>query len=130
MADTGRKRGILSYLNFAAALLALATIIAGLAAPGFAYSTFDTMLIIILAASIVVSVLSFFVPLGFLSLLAAALHGCAFGRTIFCAGPVIADKVNNISFQGGSFAMVVVYLTLTGIACVLMIVSCFLSEVK
>ena len=75
-------------------------------------------------------ILGFLFPLDFMPLVTAALFGCALGRTVFRAAPVIADKANNINFQGGSFTMVVVYLCLIGVACLLLIVSCFQRETK
>ena len=130
MAKTGEKRTIWAYFGIVAAVLAVATIAAGLIAPGFAYSTFDSMVIIFLAVGAAVSLLSFFSGLDFLPLIAAAVLGCAFGRIIYRAAPVIADKANNISFQGGSFEMVMVYIALTGAAAILMIIACFNREVK
>ena len=128
MAAKENKRTPWAFLPLIAAVLALATIVIGLIAPGFAYSTFDTPLIIMLAAGILGSILCFLVRLDFLPLLTAAVYGCAFGRVLYRAAPVIADKANNISFQGGNFETVVLYIALTGLACILMIVACFHRE--
>ena len=130
MMSTGKKKTLWAFVGIVAAVLAVATIVAGLVAPGFAYSTFDTLLIVLLAVGAALGILSFVLPLDFLPLLTTAVFGCAFGRAIYRAAPVIADKANNISFQGGSFAMVVVYLTLIGVACLILIVSCFQRETK
>jgi hypothetical protein len=125
-----KKNTVWAYLGLVCAALALATIVAGLVAPGFAHSTFDTILIVLLLFGIVAAVLNFFLNWDFLPLVAAAFYGCGLGRIIFRGAEVIADKANNINFVGGSFEMVMVYIILMVLACVIAIVCCFRQNKK
>ena len=42
--------------------------------------------------------------------------------------PVVVDKINNISFQGGNFNSVAVYMVMMLIACVLSFIACFIKK--
>lgn len=118
------------YLAFVPMALAIATIVAVAVKPGFAYGNFDSLTVIFLAVGIALQVVSVFWDQDFVPVLATAMYGCGLGRIIENGGSVIADKMNNISFVGGDFNMVALYIGLMLLCCVIMVICCFASQRK
>lgn len=124
------NRTIWFYLSFAAMALALATIIAASVKPGFAYGNFDSLTVVFLALGIAVQIAALFWEQDFMPVAATALYACGLGRIIENGGSVIADKLNNISFVGGNFDMVALYIALMLVCCAVMVVCCFMPQRK
>lgn len=124
------NRTIWFYLSFLPMALALATIIAVSVKPGFAYGNFDSLTVIFLALGFAVQVATLFWEQDFMPVVATGLYGCALGRIIENGGSVIADKMNNISFVGGNFDLVAMYIVFMLVCCAVMIVCCFMPQRK
>lgn len=124
-----KKRGLYYYLMLAAAVIALITVILGATQKAMTTNyNFSLPLIIVMVAGIVVVVLHLFIGLDFMPLLVSILFSAGFGMIIDQGLPVIVDKINNISFQGGNFNSVASYVAMMLAACALCFVSCFLKK--
>ena len=60
----------------------------------------------------------------------SVLLSAGFGMIINEGLPVIVDKINDISFQGGNFPLVMTYVIMSFAACLLSIIACFLKKRK
>lgn len=125
------KRGFAYILLIAAAVLALVTVIMGATQKAMTLNmNFSLPLILSLSAACAVVVLHFFIDFGFLTLLSSVLFSLGFGMIINEGLPVIVDKINGISFQGGNFPLVAAYSVMSFVACVLSFVACFTKKKK
>lgn len=124
-----KKKGAYYYLLLLATVLALVTVILGATQKAMTTNhNFSLPLIIVMVAGIVVVALSTFVNFDFIPLLVSILYSVGFGMIFNQGLPVIVDKVNNISFQGGNFNSVATYVAMMAVACLLCFVSCFLKK--
>lgn len=124
-----KKKGLYSYLLILAAILALVTVILGVTQKAMTTNyNFSTPLIIVMAAGVVVAAASLFVKFDFMPLLVSILFSVGFGMIIDQGLPVIVDKINNISFQGGNFNSVAAYVAMMAVACILCFIACFTKK--
>lgn len=124
-----KKKSLYVYLIAVGAVLALITVILGATQKAMTTNyNFSQPLILVMAAAVIVGVLNFFLNLDFLPLLASMLFSVGFGMIFDQGLPVVVDKLNNISFQGGKFEQVALYMALMLIACILSFVACFIKK--
>lgn len=124
-----KNKGLYFYLLLLAAILSMITVVLG--ATQHAMTTnmnFSTRLIIALVAGIVLVIANLFVDFDFWPLLPAVCFFLSFGMILNEGLPVVVDKINNISFQGGKFELVAAYLAMMAVASILGIVSCFIKK--
>ena len=122
-------KGIHVYLILLASVLALITVCLGATRQAMTTNAnFSTPLILVMAAGILCGVLNLFSRVDFLPLVASVLFSAGFGMIFDQGLPVVVDRLNNITFQGGDFTQVVLYLSLMAAACLLSIVSCFMKK--
>ena len=124
------NRTVWFYISFLPVLLAIVTLIAVAVKPGFAYGNFDIATVIFLAFGIAVQIAALFWEQDFMPVVATGLYACGLGRIIENGGSVIADKMNGISYVGGDFTMVALYIVLMFICCLCMVACCFLPQRK
>lgn len=124
-----KKRGLYSWLLVVSAILALITVILGATQKAMTTNyNFSTPLIIVMVAGVVAAIVNLFLRLDFMPLLASILFSVGFGMIFDQGLPVVVDKINNISFQGGNFNSVAVYMVMMLIACVLSFIACFIKK--
>lgn len=124
-----KKKGLHYILLLVASVLALITVILGATQKAMTTNyNFSLPLIIVMAVGIVVVVINLFLDLDFLPLLVSVLYSVGFGMIIDQSLPVIVDKINNISFQGGNFNSVAAYVAMMAVACILCFVACFIKK--
>lgn len=123
-----RKPNISFYLQLLGAILAVVTLILGLDGGALSQNrNFGIEMIAVVALFFVTAIAPIVVRLKFWALVPAVCSFVAFGLAISGGAAVIVDKINNISFVGGNFTMVVTFLILLGISCILSIAACFVS---
>ena len=121
-----KKKGLYSWLIVVGAVLALITVVLGATQKAMTTNyNFSQPLIIVMIAAVVVGALNFFLDFDFLPLLASVLFSVSFGMIFDQGLPVVVDKLNNITFQGGKYEQVAFYMVMMLIACVLSFVACF-----
>ena len=121
-----KNKGLYAWLIAVSTVLAVITLILGSTQKAMTTNyNFSMPLIVVMAVSIVVGVLTFFLDFDFLPLLASVLFSVSFGMIFDQGLPVVVDKINNISFQGGNFSQVALYLALK--VCSARIVPCHFS---
>lgn len=124
-----KNKGLWRILLLAGAVLALVTLVLGATQKAMTTNyNFSLPLIIVLIAGIAAAVASFFTDLDFMPLLASVLFSAGFGMIIDQGLPVIVDKINNISFQGGKFPLVAAFTAMMLMACILSFVACFTKK--
>lgn len=124
-----KKKGLYFYLLLLAAILSAVTLALGSVQHAMTTNmNISTGLTIALAAGIVLVIANFFVNFDFWPLLPAVCFFLSFGMILNEGLPVVVDKINNISFQGGNFESVAAYLAMMAAASVLGIVSCFVKK--
>lgn len=124
-----KKKGLYSYLLVLAAILALVTVILGATQKAMTTNyNFSLPLIIVMAVSVVAAAANLFVRFDFMPLLTSILFSVGFGMIIDQGLPVIVDKINNISFQGGNFQSVAAYVAMMAVACILSFIACFTKK--
>lgn len=124
-----KKKGLYFYLLLLAAILSAVTLALGSVHHAMTTNmNISTGLTIALAAGIVLVIANFFVNFDFWPLLPAVCFFLSFGMILNEGLPVVVDKINNISFQGGNFESVAAYLAMMAAASVLGIVSCFVKK--
>ena len=113
------KKEVDCILMSAAAVLALVTVIMGATQKAMTLNVnFSLQLILSLSAAVTVAILRFFANFDFLPLAMSVLLSAGF------------DKINDISFQGGNFPLVMTYVIMSFAACLLSIIACFLKKRK
>ena len=126
-----KNKGLYYVLMAVAAILAVVTAIMGATQKAMTLNVnFSIPLIISLAAGAIFVLVNAFVDFDFLPLLSSVLFSAGFGMIINEGLPVIVDKINDISFQGGNFSLVAAYVGMSFIACLLSFVACFLKKKK
>ena len=124
-----KNKGLYAWLIAVSTVLAVITLILGSTQKAMTTNyNFSMPLIVVMAVSIVVGVLTFFLDFDFLPLLASVLFSVSFGMIFDQGLPVVVDKINNISFQGGNFSQVALYLALMLTACILSFIACFVKK--
>jgi hypothetical protein len=124
-----KQKGLYYVLQLVASLLALVTLILGATQQAMTTNqNFSTGLMVALAVGIVLVVANLFVDLDFWPLLPSVSFFLGLGMIVNEGLPVVVDKINNISFQGGNFEMVAAYLVMMLVASVLSIIACFVKE--
>lgn len=124
-----KKRGLYYYLLLAASVLALITVILGATQKAMTTNyNFSLPLIIVMVVGIIVVVVNLFIDFDFMPLLASVLYSISFGMIFDQGLPVIVDKINNISFQGGNFNSVAAYIGMMLVACILCFAACFIKK--
>ena len=124
-----KKKGLYFYLLVLAAILSAVTLALGATQKAMTTNlNFSLGLIIALAVGIVLVLANLFVNFDFWPLLPAVCFFVSFGMIVNEGLPVVVDKINNISFQGGNFTQVAAYLVMMVIASILGIVSCFVKK--
>ena len=124
-----KQKGFYYILLAAAAVLILVTAIMGATQKAMTKSVgFSIPLIISLAAGVAVVVIDAFTSFDPLPLIASALFSVGFGLILYEGLPVVVDKINDISYQGGNFSLVMTYLVIAFIACVISFAACFLKK--
>ncbi len=124
-----KKKGLYSWLIVISTILALITVILGATQKAMTTNyNFSQPLIVVMTAAVVAGVLNFFLDIDFLPLLASVLFSCGFGMIFDQGLPVVVDKLNNITFQGGKFEQVALYMALMLVSCVLSFVACFIKR--
>ncbi len=125
----GTKKALYIWLIAAGAVLALITVVLGATQKAMTTNyNFSQPLIIIMIAGIVLGVLNFFLSFDFMPLLTSVLFSLSFGMIFDQGLPVVVDKLNNISFQGGKFEQVALYMILMLSACLLSFIACFIKK--
>ena len=125
------KKEVDCILMSAAAVLALVTVIMGATQKAMTLNVnFSLQLILSLSAAVTVAILRFFANFDFLPLAMSVLLSAGFGMIRNEGLPVIVDKINDISFQGGNFPLVMTYVIMSFAACLLSIIACFLKKRK
>lgn len=124
-----KKKNLYSWLLVISAVLIAVTAVLGATQKAMTTNTnFTLPLILVLTAGAAIALCNLFTRLDFMPLLASVLFSVGFGM-IFSQGlPVIVDRLNNISFQGGNFSFVAMYMVMTLIACVLSFIACFIKK--
>ena len=124
-----KSRGLYSWLLVVSAILALITVILGATQQAMTTNyNFSTPLIIVMAVGVVVAVVNLFLRLDFMPLLASILFSVGFGMIFDQGLPVVVDRINNISFQGGNFNSVAAYMAMMLVACILSFIACFIKK--
>lgn len=124
-----KKRGLYYFFLLVASVLALVTVILGATQKAMTTNyNFSLPLIVVMVVGIIVVVINLFLDLDFLPLLASVLYSVGFGMIIDQGLPVIVDKINNISFQGGNFNSVAAYVAMMTGACILCFAACFIKK--
>ena len=124
-----KKRGLYSWLLVVSAILALITVILGATQQAMTTNyNFSTPLIIVMAVGVVVAIVNLFLRLDFMPLLASILFSVGFGMIFDQGLPVVVDRINNISFQGGNFNSVAAYMAMMLVACILSFIACFIKK--
>ncbi len=127
--DLIKKRGLYFILLAAAAVLAVVTALMGAAQNAMTLNTsFSPLLTVSLLAGAALVAVHLFVDWDFLPLLASVCFSAGFGMIVNEGLAVVVDKMNDISFQGGSFPLVAAYLAMAFIACALSIAACFMKK--
>lgn len=123
------KKGLYYFLLLIASVLALITVILGATQKAMTTNyNFSLPLIIVIVVGIVVVVLHLFLDFDFMPLIVSILYSVGFGMIIDQGLPVIVDKINSISFQGGNFNSVAAYVAMMAVACILCFVACFIKK--
>lgn len=124
-----KKKGLYCWLLVLAAVLALVTVVLGATQKAMTTNyNFSLPLTIVMAVGIVVVIVNLFVNFDFIPLLVSVLFSVGFGMIIDQGIPVIVDKINNISFQGGNFGSVAAYVAMMAVACILCFIACFTKK--
>ncbi len=124
-----KKKGFYYILMIVAAVLILITAVMGATQKAMTKSVgFSLPLIISLIAGAVLVLADGFLKLDFLPLLASALFSIGFGMILNEGLPVIVDKINDISYQGGNFPLVMTYVGMAFAACTLSFAACFIKK--
>ena len=124
-----KSRGLYSWLLVVSAILALITVILGATQKAMTTNyNFSTPLIIVMVAGVVAAIVNLFLRLDFMPLLASILFSVGFGMIFDQGLPVVVDKINNISFQGGNFNSVAAYMAMMLVACILSFIACFIKK--
>lgn len=124
-----KSRGLYSWLLVVSAILALITVILGATQQAMTTNyNFSTPLIIVMAVGVVVAIVNLFLRLDFMPLLASILFSVGFGMIFDQGLPVVVDRINNISFQGGNFNSVAAYMAMMLVACILSFIACFIKK--
>ena len=119
------KKGVLAYLDIIAAILCLVLAIFGPISKGFAAHTFETIGLVFLILSVLVSLAAFFFDFSWGPIVATLFVGISFAILFYFSLPIFADKMNDLNFQNGDFSACLTYIILGGIALVSSIVACF-----
>ena len=124
-----KSRGLYSWLLVVSAILALITVILGATQQAMTTNyNFSTPLIIVMAVGVVGAIVNLFLRLDFMPLLASILFSVGFGMIFDQGLPVVVDRINNISFQGGNFNSVAAYMAMMLVACILSFIACFIKK--
>ncbi len=124
-----KKKELYAYLIGAGAILSLVTVILGASQKAMTTNyNFSNPLIIVMVAAIVIGIMNFFLNFDFLPLVASVLFSVSFGMIFDQGLPVVVDKLNNITFQGGKFEQVALYIILMLTACILSFIACFIKK--
>ncbi len=124
-----KKKELYAYLIGAGAILSLVTVILGASQKAMTTNyNFSNPLIIVMVAAIVIGIMNFFLNFDFLPLVASVLFSVSFGMIFDQGLPVVVDKLNNITFQGGKFEQVALYMILMLTACILSFIACFIKK--
>ena len=124
-----KKKELYAYLIGAGAILSLVTVVLGASQKAMTTNyNFSTPLIIVMVAAIVIGIMNFFLNFDFLPLVASVLFSVSFGMIFDQGLPVVVDKLNNITFQGGKFEQVALYMILMLTACILSFIACFIKK--
>ena len=123
------KKALYSWLLAIGAVLIVVTTVLGATQKAMTTNTnFTLPLILVLAAGAAAALSNLFIRLDFMPLVTSFLFSAGFGM-IFSQGlPIIIDRLNNISFQGGNFSCVAAYMIMAFIACVLSFIACFIKK--
>lgn len=123
------RKGVSYILMVLASILALITVIMGATQKAMTLNVnFSIPLILSLSAAVVTVAINCFVNWDFLPLVSSILLSLGFGMIVNEGLPVIVDKINDISFQGGSFPLVAAYTAMSMAACVLSFIACFIQK--
>ena len=71
-----------------------------------------------------------FLPLRFGAIIPLIVYTIAFGMVLNLIAPAIADQVNNVHYQGGSFGTCIFYAVATLVIAVSTVVACFFAQTK
>ena len=124
-----KKKGLYFYLLVLAAVLSAVTLALGTTQHAMTTNmNFSIGLIVVLAAGIVLVVANIFVNFDFWPLLPAVCFFASLGMIVNEGIPVVVDKINNISFQGGNFTQVAAFLGMMLAASLLGIIACFVKK--
>ncbi len=124
-----KKKELYAYLIGAGAILSLVTVILGASQKAMTTNyNFSNPLIIVMVAAIVIGIMNFFLNFDFLPLVASVLFSVSFGMIFDQGLPGVVDKLNNITFQGGKFEQVALYMILMLTACILSFIACFIKK--
>lgn len=115
----------LSYLNLLAIILSLIVLVMGFTTHGFADQSFDTVVVIMLIASLIVSLLAFILDFDFMPLIACLFASIAFCLIVYHSLPIFADKFNDLNFRNGNFTACLWYTIISGIGLLSSVITCF-----
>lgn len=121
------KKNASFYFRVATAVLALVTLIY-YSIQSNIDTCFRLPIAILLGAAIVLEIVSLFVKLDFLPMLAAAAIGVSFGLMLFYALPTFSDIWNNVNFIGGNATAYFIYLGAIFATFVLSELPCFMKS--
>lgn len=116
------------YLEVAAAVLLIVTLAMGSSGgPLLNNTNFGADMIAVVVVCAVLALAPLFHKFRFWGLLPAACSFVALGIVVNDGAAVIMDRINNVVYSGGNFDSVLTFLILTGAACLLCIVACFIG---
>ena len=123
-----KDKSIGFYLDLVAAVLLIVTLAIGSSGgPLLNNTNFGADMIVVVVLCVLLAVAPLFHKLRFWSLLPAACSFVSLDIVVNNGAAVIMDRINNVVYSGGKFESVLAFLILTGIACVLCIVACFMG---
>lgn len=123
-----KDKGIGFYLELAAAALLVAVLVMGSSGgPLLNNTNFGADMIVMTVLGALLALAPLFHKFRFWALLPAVCAFSALGIVVNGGAAVIMDRVNNVVYSGGNFDSVLIFLILTGVSCILCIVSCFLG---
>ncbi len=85
---------------------------------------------VMLIVGFVLQVALTFLPLRFGAIIPLIVYTIAFGMVLNLIAPAIADQVNNVHYQGGSFGTCIFYAVATLVIAVSTVVACFFAQTK
>ncbi len=122
------NRTVWFYLELLSTLLILITVIVGWQTKGLLRNSFSTSIIIFAILGVIVECIYIYTDIEILPLFVTVFYALTVGMIGNQGSYVISDRVNGVSFLGGNFNMVILYLALSGIALLISIVVLFQNQ--